>query len=92
MQITSYDKPSRDRMGAGENYLESGLGLLPQSHIYSLVVICHTSAYRGDEVVVLPKFDINTFLGAIQRFKINVLYLVSFSGRSGHAGLLATGN
>jgi len=46
------------------------------SHIYSLVVICHTSPYRGDNIVVLPKFDMQLYLNSIQQFKINALYLV----------------
>lgn len=46
------------------------------SHIYGLVVICHASVYRGDGVVVLPKFEFKSFLQAIQNYKINTLYLV----------------
>ena len=47
------------------------------SHIYSLVVICHLSMYRGDRVVTLPKFEIASYLNAVQKFKISTLYLVS---------------
>jgi long-subunit acyl-CoA synthetase (AMP-forming) len=46
------------------------------SHIYGLVVICHASVYRGDGVIVLPKFDFQTTLQAIQDYKINTLFLV----------------
>lgn len=53
------------------------LGLLPQSHIYSLVVVCHSATYRGDQVVNLPRSDIHQYLDDIQRFNISVLYLVS---------------
>ncbi|KAL8805034.1 MAG: hypothetical protein Q9182_002236 [Xanthomendoza sp. 2 TL-2023] len=56
---------------------EVALGLLPQSHIYALVVICHVTIYRGDQVINLPKFELHSYLNAIQRFKINQLYLVS---------------
>ncbi|KAL2001562.1 hypothetical protein VTN02DRAFT_1586 [Thermoascus thermophilus] len=52
------------------------LGLLPQSHIYGLVVICHDGVYRGDSIIVLPKFELLTLLESIQRFRINVLVLV----------------
>lgn len=52
------------------------LGLLPQSHIYSLIVICHVCPYRGDQVIVLPKFEIHQFFQVIQRFGIQSLYLV----------------
>jgi acyl-CoA synthetase (AMP-forming)/AMP-acid ligase II len=52
------------------------LGLLPQSHIYGLVVISHDGVYRGDSIIVMPKFELNTLLASIQRFKINVLIMV----------------
>jgi acyl-CoA synthetase (AMP-forming)/AMP-acid ligase II len=60
------------------DYTETALGLLPMSHIYGLVVICHGSAYRGDSVVVLPKFEFASTLQAIQKYKVNTLYLVSW--------------
>jgi acyl-CoA synthetase (AMP-forming)/AMP-acid ligase II len=74
MQIALYDKTERDKLG--EDYLEVALGLLPQSHIYGLIVICQVSVYRGDQVVVLPKFDIQQYLTSIARFRINILYIV----------------
>lgn len=58
-------------------YSDVSIGLLPQSHIYALVVICHAGPYRGDQVIVLPKFDLNVYLSAIQKFKISCLFLVS---------------
>ncbi|KAL8762842.1 MAG: hypothetical protein Q9184_001228 [Pyrenodesmia sp. 2 TL-2023] len=79
LQISTYETPSRERRrkpGAQDNPTEVALGLLPQSHIYSLVVICHASIYRGDQVINLPKLEIHSYLNAIQRFKINGLYLV----------------
>ncbi|MCJ1258805.1 hypothetical protein MMC24_006638 [Lignoscripta atroalba] len=79
LQITAFEKPYRDSkkdIGLQSDYTEVALGLLPQSHIYALVVICHATTYRGDQVINLPKFEINSYLNAIQRFKINTLYLV----------------
>jgi acyl-CoA synthetase (AMP-forming)/AMP-acid ligase II len=79
LQIKTFEKPSRDKKkvpGSLLGFTDVVLGLLPQSHIYSLIVICHAATYRGDQVVNLPKFEANQFLGAIQRFKIHVLYLV----------------
>ncbi|KAI4267648.1 MAG: hypothetical protein L6R38_008154 [Xanthoria sp. 2 TBL-2021] len=79
LQISTFESPSRERLKhAGGQYAgtEVGLGLLPQSHIYSLVVICHATIYRGDQVINLPKFELHSYLNAIQRFKINMLYLV----------------
>lgn len=79
MQIRAYDAECRRKklpLGTQSDYTENGLGLLPMSHIYSLIVICHVSAYRGDGVIVLPKFEFAQMLGCIQKFKINALYLV----------------
>jgi len=53
------------------------LGLLPFSHIYALVVIVHGGVFRGDGVIVLPKFELPMLLQAIQRFKIEHMCLVS---------------
>ena len=75
LQISVYDKPSRDIVG-GKDYLDTALGLLPQSHIYGLIVVCHASTYRGDRVIVLPKFDLQDYLNAIQKYRINTLYIV----------------
>lgn len=52
------------------------LGLLPFSHIYGLVVVSLSTLYRGDGVIVLPKFELEAFCKAIQDHKINVLYIV----------------
>jgi acyl-CoA synthetase (AMP-forming)/AMP-acid ligase II len=71
LQLTTFEKP---QFGQGPRGVV--LGLLPQSHIYALVVICHANVYRGFGVTNLPKFDLQLLLGAIQRFKINTLYLV----------------
>lgn len=80
LQINAFEKPSRDHLRAKDPSLtefEVSLGLLPQSHIYALVYISHAGPYRGDGVVILPRFDLNSFLDAIQRFKIATLVLVS---------------
>src|ERR1700748_910301 len=79
LQISTYDNYYRDKRlkePGQSRYQENCLGLLPMSHIYSLVVICHVSPYRGDGVIVLPKFDMQLYLSSIQNFKINSLYLV----------------
>ncbi|KAK4989429.1 hypothetical protein LTR66_007054, partial [Elasticomyces elasticus] len=79
LQISTMEKPYRDSQiepGNQSAHTETVLGLLPFSHIYGLVVICHCAVYRGDQIVVLPKWEFETFLSAIQRFKIQMLYLV----------------
>ncbi|THC94756.1 hypothetical protein EYZ11_005748 [Aspergillus tanneri] len=79
LQIKTAEKPYRDSFippGSQSHHTEIILGLLPQSHIYALVVICHAGPYRGDQVIVLPKFELKSYLTAIQTFKIRTLLLV----------------
>ncbi|KAL2149836.1 hypothetical protein VTH82DRAFT_7512 [Thermothelomyces myriococcoides] len=52
------------------------LGLLPFSHIYGLVVVAHAATWRGDGVIVLPKFELTEYLRAIEQYKINHLLVV----------------
>jgi acyl-CoA synthetase (AMP-forming)/AMP-acid ligase II len=77
LQIKTFESMYRNTLGANGNWTEVVLGLLPQSHIYGLVVISYTSLFRGDSVIVLPKFEMRCFLNTIQEFRINVLNLVS---------------
>jgi acyl-CoA synthetase (AMP-forming)/AMP-acid ligase II len=78
MQIKTFEKPIRDARPP-ESKTEVVLGLLPLSHIYGLVVIAQASTYRGDGVIILPKFELQSYLQAIQTHKIQTLYLVSDS-------------
>lgn len=78
LQIAAYEKPMRDKRPANARS-EVALCLLPLSHIYGLVVIAQASTYRGDQAIVLPKFELQSYLQAIQTYKIQTLYLVSRS-------------
>ncbi|RAO70812.1 uncharacterized protein BHQ10_006824 [Talaromyces amestolkiae] len=75
IQICTFEETFRPKSTDKPN-TESSLCLLPQSHIYALVYMCHAVPFRGDALIVLPKFDIMTFLDSIQRFHINTLFLV----------------
>lgn len=79
LQFTTYEKKYRESIspsGAKTPFTDIALGLLPQSHIYALVVTCHAGTYRGDQTIVLPKFELETYLAAIQEFKIATLFVV----------------
>ncbi|XP_033752286.1 probable 4-coumarate--CoA ligase 5 [Pecten maximus] len=52
------------------------MGLLPFYHIYGLVVIQFGATCLGTKLVTLPKFEPETFLGAIQKHKVSFLHLV----------------
>ena len=74
LQVCAFESQSR-----GPLKQHISLGLLPQSHIYGLTVICHASAYRGDEVIVLPKFTLSSCLSAVQKCAITSMFLVQLS-------------
>jgi long-subunit acyl-CoA synthetase (AMP-forming) len=82
LEVTTFESPERK-----PGQYKVVLGLLPQSHIYGIVSICHISIYRGDSVIVLPKFDLFVLATAIAACKINVLFVVSKSAqhRSGNS-------
>ncbi|KAK2060950.1 AMP-binding enzyme [Colletotrichum caudatum] len=73
LQFTTYETVPRKELGIKT---QASLGLLPFSHIYGLVVIAHCGTWRGDGIIVLPKFELKQFLEAVQRFKINYLPVV----------------
>lgn len=75
LQMSTFEKPVREQRPAAKR-TEVGLGLLPLSHIYGLVVIAQTGTYRGDEVIILPKFELQSYLSAIQKYRIESLYVV----------------
>lgn len=84
LQITTFDKPTRNRMAAAGDRTRVALGLLPLSHIYGLVVVASACTYEGDSIIILPKFELQSFLQAIQTYKINMLFVVSHLESVGH--------
>jgi len=52
------------------------LGLLPQSHIYSLEFVCHYELLYGNTVIILPSFNMLSFLSAIQTYRIKIMCIV----------------
>ncbi|MET8134411.1 MULTISPECIES: 4-coumarate--CoA ligase family protein [unclassified Streptomyces] len=51
------------------------LAVLPFFHIYGLTALMNAPLREGATVVVLPRFDLDTFLGAIQEHRITGLYV-----------------
>lgn len=51
------------------------LGVLPFFHIYGLTGLVHQMLHRGIELVVMPAFDMETFLRTIQHHKITFIYV-----------------
>ncbi|KAJ9144226.1 Acetyl-CoA synthetase-like protein [Pleurostoma richardsiae] len=73
LQLTTYESIAR----AKNNFeTQVATGVLPFSHIYGLVVISHLSMWRGDEVIVLPKYNLLGMMSAVQKYKVNQLFVV----------------
>ncbi|RST17743.1 4-coumarate--CoA ligase family protein [Streptomyces sp. WAC05374] len=51
------------------------LAVLPFFHIYGLTALMNAPLRQGATVVVLPRFDLDTFLAAIEKHRINALYV-----------------
>jgi acyl-CoA synthetase (AMP-forming)/AMP-acid ligase II len=51
------------------------LAVLPFFHIYGLTALMNAPLRKGATVVVLPRFDLDQFLGAIEKHRINALYV-----------------
>jgi len=58
-------------MGPGDRIL----AVLPFFHIYGLTALMNAPLRQGATVVVLPRFDLDTFLAAIQKHHITSLYV-----------------
>lgn len=73
LQSSLHDSVARKKLGVET---QVGLGLLPFGHIYGLTLVALVAEYRGDSVIVLPRFELKSFLNAVQRFKIQKLSIV----------------
>ncbi|BCL28815.1 AMP-dependent synthetase [Streptomyces aurantiacus] len=51
------------------------LAILPFFHIYGLTALMNAPLRQGATVVVLPRFDLDTFLAAIEKYRITALYV-----------------
>ena len=52
------------------------LGVLPFFHIYGMVVVLQLSLAKGATLITMPRFDMEEFLGAVQKYKITIAPLV----------------
>jgi acyl-CoA synthetase (AMP-forming)/AMP-acid ligase II len=70
LQKTTFEREHR------RNESDVILGVLPQSYSFSLIDVSHGAIYNGDGVVILPNFDLQQLLQAIQDFQMTRLYMV----------------
>ncbi|KAG8163000.1 hypothetical protein KVR01_007478 [Diaporthe batatas] len=73
LQMYAYESRGRQEKRVESQVL---LAPLPMSHIYALVVAAHVAVWRGDGFIILPKYELESFLGAIQRFKVQQILVV----------------
>lgn len=73
LQSEAIERPSRNHFGVETQVM---LGLLPFGHIFALTLVGLLAVFRGDEVIVLPKFEFESLLRSIQKYKIEELVLV----------------
>ncbi|HVG30164.1 MAG TPA: AMP-binding protein [Pyrinomonadaceae bacterium] len=50
--------------------------VLPMFHIYGLTVIMNFSLYAGATTVVLPRFDLEEFLGVVEKHRVTMAHVV----------------
>jgi len=50
--------------------------VLPLFHIYGLVVVLNMGLYSGSTVVLMPRFDLESFLKAVQDYEVTLAHLV----------------
>lgn len=79
LQYVAYESVGRAKKGVVTQNL---IAPLPQSHIFALMVASHCTIWRGDGYIVLPKYDLTTFLETIQKFKAEHALLVSHNTKT----------
>jgi acyl-CoA synthetase (AMP-forming)/AMP-acid ligase II len=72
-QIATNLAQIRPLIGTGPG--ERILAVLPFFHIYGMTALMNAPLRQGATVVVLPRFDLDTFLAAIQNHRITGLYV-----------------
>jgi len=52
------------------------IAVMPFAHVYGIVVLLSFNIWRGTPVVCFPRFDLASFLGAVQDHRSRTLYVV----------------
>ncbi|PKS06118.1 hypothetical protein jhhlp_007434 [Lomentospora prolificans] len=70
IQMTRYESTFRS-----QSHRDVILGVLPQSHIYSIILTTHAPVFRGDTVITMAKFELMSFIRAVNKFRMTLLYV-----------------
>jgi acyl-CoA synthetase (AMP-forming)/AMP-acid ligase II len=79
VMLTHYNLVANIRQMEGLSYFSEDdtlICVLPLFHIYGLVVVLNMGLYTGATVVMLPRFDLETFLQAIQDYDVTLAHIV----------------
>src|SRR5258708_32595143 len=63
----------------GLDYFTQGdrlLCVLPLGHIYGLVGVLNMGLHLGATIVMMPRFDLEQFLGLIQKYRVTLSHIV----------------
>ena len=79
VMLTHYNLIANMRQMDGLDYFtrdDTLLGVLPLFHIYGLVVVLNMGLHLGATIVTMPRFDLEQFLGLIQKYRVTLSHIV----------------
>jgi acyl-CoA synthetase (AMP-forming)/AMP-acid ligase II len=79
VMLTHYNLVANMRQMDGLDYFQSDdtlLCVLPLFHIYGLVVVLNMGLHLGATIVMMPRFDLEQFLGLIQKYRVSLSHVV----------------
>lgn len=72
IQLALYEEDGR----GGPDARKVMLGLVPASHVFGIVSVAHMCTYRGDSVIILPKYDMRHMLETVAKYRIQTFPVV----------------
>jgi len=79
VMLTHYNLIANMRQMDGLEYFDQDdilLCVLPLFHIYGLVVVLNMGLHLGATIVMMPRFDLEQFLGLIQKYRVTLSHIV----------------
>jgi acyl-CoA synthetase (AMP-forming)/AMP-acid ligase II len=79
VMLTHYNLVANVRQMEGLCYFyetDTLICVLPLFHIYGLVVVLNMGLYNGVKIVLMPRFDLESFLKAVQDYEVTLAHLV----------------
>ena len=79
VMLTHHNLVANMRQMDGLDYFQRDdilLCVLPLFHIYGLVVVLNMGLHMGATIVTMPRFDLEQFLSAIQKYRVTLSHIV----------------